>query len=261
MSDIGRPVLYGAMRRMLGLDEDAAMRGVTLCEILFNAGTGPTGSPLTPEEFRAVFVFLEEQVEKRKADRGDDMISVLLNAKDDGANLSDQEIVANMTTVLLAGNASIGHFFTNLMYAFWRHPDEWQRVRADPSKIDGAIEEGLRWDTSTQCFARQTTADVEISGTKISADSRLIVFYGSANRDERVIPNRDQFDVDRGRVLHVGFGGGRHFCFGAATTKQMLRVIVEDLMAVAEHYELDMVKATRIPHVMARGFSKLPMSW
>src|SRR5262249_3398094 len=150
---------------------------------LFNAGLGPLGSPLTPDGFRAVFEFLAAQAAKRKGARGDDLISMLISAQEAGAPLNDQEIVANMTTVLLAGNASIGHYFTNLSSALGLNPDQRALIRSDPTKIEDAIEEGVRWDTSTQCFARQTMTEVEVSGTKIPADSRLVVLYASANRD------------------------------------------------------------------------------
>jgi cytochrome P450 len=166
-----------------------------------------------------------------------------------------------MATVLLAGNASIGHFFTNLIYALWRHPDQRRIARDDPTRIADAIEEALRWDTSTQCFARQTTADVEIADVAIPADSRLIVFYAAANRDERVIPDPDRFDVRRGRVRHFGFGAGRHFCFGAQAARQMLQVMLEEMLPALGDFELDIASARRVPHVMVRGFYKLPMTW
>jgi cytochrome P450 len=261
VADIGRPVLYGALGRMLGLDDEGADKAAELSKSLFHAGSGPTGSPLTPDGFRAVFEFLGEQVSKRSTDRGDDIISVLLNAKDAGAPMFDQEIVANMTTVLLAGNASIGHYFTNLIYGLWRFPDERKRVRSDIAKVDDAVEEGVRWDTSTQCFARQTTRDVAIAGTAIPADSRLVVFYASANRDERVIPDPDRFDVGRAKVRHFGFGAGPHFCLGAQAARHMLRVILGEMLPVLGDYDLDMTSAQRVPHLMVRGFSKLPMRW
>jgi cytochrome P450 len=95
--------------------------------------------------------------------------------------MSEQQIVANMSTVLMAGNASIGHFFPNLIHALWLHPDQRSRVIDDPSLIPSAIEEAVRWDTSTQCFARQTTTEIELHGTTIPADSRVVVFYAAAN--------------------------------------------------------------------------------
>src|SRR5262245_52211929 len=261
VGDIGRPVLYGALGRILGLDEEGAERAAGLSKSLFHAGLGPTGSPLTPEGFRAVFEFLGHEVRKRTSVRGDDMISVLLDAKDKGAPLSDEEVIANMTTVLLAGNASIGHYFGNLMYALWRFPGQCRLVRSELSRVDDAIEEGVRWDTSTQCFARQTTADVTIAGSVIPVDSRLVVFYASANRDERVIPDPDRFDVARAKVRHFGFGSGPHFCLGAHAARHMLRVILEELLPVLGDYALDMANAQRVPHLMVRGFSSLPVRW
>ena len=261
VADIGRPVLYGALGRMLGLDEEGADQAVDLAKGLFNAGLGPFGSPLTPEGFRAVFDFLNAQAIKRRSDRGDDVISLLISAKEAGAALADAEIVANMTTVLLAGNASIGHYFTNLIYALWLNPDQRKLIRTDPSKIEDAIEEGVRWDTSTQCFARQTTTTVEVSGVTIPADSRLIVLYASANRDERAIPDPDRFSVGRPKVRHFGFGSGPHICLGAQTARAMLRVILEEILPVLGDYDLDIAAAKRVPHVMVRGFSRLPMKW
>ena len=260
-ADIGRPVLYGALGRMLGLDDEGADAAVDLAKDLFNAGLGPLGSPLTPDGFRAVFDFLGAQTEKRKGDRGDDLISMLISAKEAGAPLADQEIVANMTTVLLAGNASIGHYFTNLIHALWLNPDQRELVRSNPARIEDAIEEGVRWDTSTQCFARQTMTEVEVAGVTIPADARLIVLYASANRDERAIPDPDRFAVGRAKVRHFGFGSGPHICLGAQTARQMLRVILEEMLPVVGDYELDIGAAKRVPHLMVRGFSRLPMSW
>ena len=100
---------------------------------LFNAGLGPYGSPLTPQGFRAVFDFLGVQGEKRKCNRGEDLISLLLSAQEAGAPLNDQEIVANMTVVLLAGNAD-----RPLLHQpdprLWRNPDQRKRLCLDPSR-------------------------------------------------------------------------------------------------------------------------------
>jgi cytochrome P450 len=261
VADIGRPVLYGALGRMLGLDDEGADAAVDLAKDLFNAGLGPIGSPLTPDGFRAVFDFLGAQTGKRKGERGDDLISMLINAQEAGAPLADPEIIANMTVVLLAGNASIGHYFTNLIYALWLNPDQRKLVRSDPARIEDAIEEGVRWDTSTQCFARQTMTEVEVSGVAIPADARLIVLYASANRDERAIPEPDRFDVARAKVRHFGFGSGPHICLGAQTARRMLRVMLEEMLPVVGDYELDIGAAKRVSHLMVRGFSKLPMAW
>jgi cytochrome P450 len=100
---------------------------------------------------------------------------------------------------------------------------------------------------------------VEISGTRIPAQSRLILFYGSANRDERAIPDADRFDIHRPRVRHFGWGSGPHFCFGAPTAKAILRVVLQEILPALGDYELNVANAKRVHHVMVRGFKTLPM--
>jgi cytochrome P450 len=104
-------------------------------------------------------------------------------------------------------------------------------------------------------------AEVELSGVAIPADARLIVLYASANRDERAITDPDRFDVARAKVRHFGFGSGPHICLGAQTARRMLRVMLEEMLPVLGDYELDIGAAKRVPHLMVRGFSKLPMAW
>ncbi|WP_409192982.1 cytochrome P450 [Bradyrhizobium sp. RDM4] len=175
--------------------------------------------------------------------------------------MEDAEIIANMMTVLLAGNASIGHFLPNLIHALWRHPAQRSRVLADQSVVDTAIEEGVRWDTSTQCFARITSGPVTLSGTEIPERSRLVLLYGSANRDESAIANADSFDIDRGKVRHFGFGSGPHICLGATATRAMLRTILPKVLSTFGDFEIDLARAVRVRHMMVRGFRSLPLAW
>lgn len=261
IQDIAQPILFGALGRLLGLDQDAAAHGGDLIKGLFHQNDGPLGSILQPEEFQAIAAFLAEQLAKRTIQPGDDLFSVLLAAKEEGAPLDDQEIVANLSTVLMAGSASIGHFFPNLIHALWLHPDQRQRVIDDPSRIPAAIDEAVRWDTSTQCFARHIAQDVIVSGTTIPAGARALIFYASANRDERIIPEPDRFDVDRKRMRHFGFGMGPHVCAGSNVARAMLRALLEELLPVLGNYELEVAQAHRVEHIMVRGFMTLPMRW
>lgn len=259
VTDLGRPVLYGALGRMLGFDAAAVQRGSELMVGLFHPTDGPMGSPLPGTMAPDIRGFLDAELRKRKSSRGDDLFSVLTAAREQGANLSEEEIVANMMTVLLAGGASINHFFSNFMYALWLHPESRKAVREDFGLIDAAVEEGVRWDTSTQCFARHLTAEATIAGISIPAQSRVILFYGSANRDERAIADADRFDIRRLRVRHFGWGSGPHFCFGAPTAKAMLRTILQEALPALGDYELDMDQAARVHHTMVRGFKTLPV--
>lgn len=261
VTDISRPVLFGALGRMLGLDADAATRAAELSERLFQGNDGPAGPALPDAERALVIAFLHEQLARRREARSDDLFSVLIASQEDGAALSNDEIVANLMTVLLAGNASIGHFLPNVMHALWLHPAERARVIADPALADPALEEAVRWDTSTQCFARVTTAPVTVAGTTIPDGARVVLLYASANRDDAAIENAEAFDIGRGKVRHFGFGSGPHICLGASASRAMLRTILAELLPVLGAFDLDTAAAVRVRHLMVRGFRSLPISW
>lgn len=120
VGDIERPLPVGALGRLLGLDDAAAERATALTAGLFHQDDGMLGAILPPETFQAVAIFLAGELARRTASPSDDLFSVLLAAKQAGAPLGEAEIVANLSTGLMAGNASIGHFFPNLVHALWR---------------------------------------------------------------------------------------------------------------------------------------------
>ncbi len=262
MADVSRPILYGALGRMLGLEGAAADKAAEQSREIFHVIPGGALGPASgPDLMKNVFDLLGEQLERRRTDRGDDLLSLLIDAQEKGSGMTDAEILGNMSTVLLAGNASVGHYFSNFIHAMWLNKDQRRKLNADLGKLEAAIEEGVRWDTSTQCFGRQTTQDVRVGDTTIPADSRIVVCYGAANRDERVIPDPDRFDFDRPRARHFGFGFGPHICLGAPTARAMLKTILAPLLPKLGDYELDLSQSVRVKHMMARGFYKLPISW
>ena len=261
VGDVTRPVLLETLGLILGLDEDAAKRAALLQAALFHHIDGPLGAALSPGDFGAVMALLAEQLERRRREPDTDLFSVLLAAQAAGLPISDGEIVANMSTVLLAGAASIGHFAPNLFHALWAHPDARSRVLTSPELIDRAIEEAVRWDTSTQAFARTAVEDLDVAGVRIPKGARMALIYASANRDERVIERPDEFDLDRRKVRHFGFGGGAHHCLGAPTARLFCRAILIEALPRLGEFDIDLGEAERVHHMMVRGFSKLPIRW
>lgn len=259
VSDFSSPLIFAALGMMLGLDRDSAVEASYLTRNLFEGKDGVLGPAVPTEDFAAIWGFLNGQIEKRTASPADDLFSVLLKAKEDGAPLKDDEIVGNMSTVLMAGNASLGHFFPNIIHALWLHPDQRREVMEDFDLINSVVEETVRWDTATSCFARQVTKDVELSGTTVPAGSRAVIFYASANRDERVIEDPDRFDIRRRRVRHFGFGMGPHICAGSTMARMVCKTLLEDLLPFLGDYEIDIANSRRVHHIMARGFRSLPI--
>ncbi len=261
VADIGKPILFAIIGRLLGLEGADSVRAAEMASWIFHHDDGPMGAVMAPDKFKEIFEFLREKAHERTRKRGDDVISALLDARDSGASLTEDEIVANMTTVLLAGNASAGHFFANMVHALWLHPDQRKLVIEDRSLLASAIEEGVRWDTSTQCFARQTTMETSIGDTVVPADSRIVLFYASANRDERVIQDAENFDIGRKKVRHFGFGQGPHICGGAFAARVLLHALFDELLSIVGEYDLDLAHSTRVHHLQVRGFTRMPISW
>ena len=264
VGEFGRPILNRTLARLVGLDAEGAQRGAQLVEAALDTTAAVIGSVGTPETSARIFNFLHEQVTQREdsvsADSiADDFLTVLIAARKRGAPLSNEEIAANMMTVLMAGSASVVHFFGNLIRALWLHPDQKKAVQADRSLLDAAIEEAVRWDTSTPCFARQVLSDVEVAGTRIPQGSRALIFLASANRDERAFDNPDQFNIHRKRTRHLGFGAGPHQCLGSYTAWQVCRVLLEELLPVIGNFEIEAEKAVRTRFIMFRGFQTLPI--
>lgn len=261
VSDFSRPLLYSSLGRMLGLEGAQADLAGKVLGNLFRGEDGPFGLPLPEQDMRTLFALLKDQLVYRRKHPSDDLFSVLIEAQSTDARLTDEIILGNLSTVLLAGNASIGHFFPNIFYALHQHPDQARRVLEDLSLVPALIEETVRWDTSTQCFARQVTREVVLDGVEIPANARIVLFYGSASRDEAVIPNGENFDIDRGKVQHFGFGAGTHHCLGALTAKRMLTPLLQKILPEFGQFELDLPEAHRVRHIMVRGFKSLPMTF
>ena len=122
--------------------------------------------------------------------------------------------------IQVAGSETTTSLMADLMVQFADHPDEWRRLRADPSHATAVVEEALRWASPNQGLFRIVTTDTEIAGTPIPAGSTVWVLFGSANHDDRVFAEPEAFDPDRpGLSTHVAFGKGIHFCLGAALAR------------------------------------------
>jgi cytochrome P450 len=126
--------------------------------------------------------------------------------------------------VLGAGFESTSSFLANGTLALLTHPEQRARLAAEPGLLDGAIEEMLRYETPAQRFARVLTQDQTLHGQTMRAGTKVMVLYGSGNRDEAVFEHADRFDVARKPGRHLGLGNGIHFCAGAALARLVGRV-------------------------------------
>jgi cytochrome P450 len=214
--------------------------------------------PAGVEAAIALFAYYSEMIRDRRRRRTDDLTSALLDAEIDGDRLDDDEIVAFLFLMVVAGNETTTKLLGNAWYWAWRFPDERTKPFAEPGYVPPWIEETLRYDTSTQMLARTTTSDVSLHGQRIPAGDRVLLLVGSANRDERVFPAPERYDLDRDTSDMASFGFGRHFCLGASLARLEARVGLGELVDRVATYEIDPDRAKRFHSINVRGFASLP---
>jgi cytochrome P450 len=163
-------------------------------------------------EFRA---YLRELIAERRTRLGDDLLSGLIQAEDDGQQLSPQELVATCVLLLVAGHETTSSYIGNGMLALLRHPDQYARLHEDPGLMRSAGEELLRFDSPVQLTGRLALRETEIAGRRVEAGQDVVALVGAANRDPDVFAEPDRLDLGRADNRHLAFGGGIHFCLGA----------------------------------------------
>ena len=203
-------------------------------------------------------VYYEDMVKQRRARRSDDLTSELLDAEIDGDKLTDEEIIAFLFLMVVAGNETTTKLLGNAVYWAWRNPGERAKPFADPARIPDWVEETLRFDGSSQMVVRVTRTPVDVSGTTIAEGERILLLIGSANRDEDVFPHADTYDLDRDTTKMASFGNGRHFCMGAPLARLEGRVALEELVRLVATYDIEEAAATRVHSINVRGFATLP---
>jgi cytochrome P450 len=203
--------------------------------------------------------YLAEHAAQRLARPGDDLMSAMLFAEEEGQRLSVEQVVVTTMTFFTAGFESTNNLFTNLTYALSLHPSVYDEVRAQPALIPAFVEEGMRWDAAAQGFVRTPTVDILLHGKVIPAGSQALLHIGSANRDEREFPDADRFDVHRKGQRHLGMGQGVHFCVGAPLGRVMAQYLFEELLPVSTCWEVDLSNAARVVTPNFRGFTCLPL--
>jgi len=156
---------------------------------------------------------------------------MLASVEVDGDRLSDDELAMFLNQLLVAGNETTRNTISGGLVALAQNPDQWDRLVADRSLVDSAVEEILRWTTAVIYFMRTATVDTELAGVPIDAGDPIVMVYASANRDEDEFgPTADRFDVGRSPNHQIAFGFGAHFCLGAAVARLEVAAVLDALL-------------------------------
>lgn len=202
--------------------------------------------------------YYAEMVADRRRHERDDLTWSLMQQSIDGEGLTDDDIISFLFLLVVAGNETTTKLLGNAWLWGWRNPDELAKPLADPGRVPDWVEETLRYDTSTQMLLRVTRSPVSVQGVDIDAGRRVLLLVGSANRDEDVFDDPDRYDLDRNTQNLISFGGGRHFCMGAALARMEARIALSELVRRVKSYEIDPTGVVRVHSINVRGLAALP---
>jgi cytochrome P450 len=210
--------------------------------------------------FMQMLQFWSGLLAERRKERRDDLVSLLCDAELDGEALTDEDILWFSFLLIVAGNETTRNAISGGLLVLCENPDERARLQANISLIDGAVEEILRWTSPVAHMARVATADTAIRGQQIKAGERVVMWYGSVNRDEDVFPEPYRFDITRTPNEHLAFGIGEHFCLGAGFARLELKVLFQELLRRFPDVDLD-GPPERLRSTFIGGIKHLPVRY
>jgi cytochrome P450 len=200
---------------------------------------GPEDYSVSKPASREMREYLEPIVADRRANPKDDLVSDIVTAEMDGRRLSDDHVYGFLRLLLPAGAETTYRVMGSTLLALLTHPGLKESVIADPSLLDGVIDEVLRWETSVTMVNRETNEPVEIAGVEVPKGASVICCTGSANHDEARYEDAEHFDPDRDPKPHIAFGTGRHQCLGMHLARLELRVGVAAVLDRLPNLRLD----------------------
>ena len=198
-------------------------------------------------------------VAERRAQPRDDLLTKLIEAEDKGDQLSEHELISTVILLFAAGFETTTHLIGNGLLALLRHPDQLARLRADRSMVRPAVEELLRYDSPVQIAVRTAYEDLSIGGQRIEAGNFVLALLGAANHDPAHFSDPERLDVGRDEGAPMSFGGGIHFCLGAALARLEAQIVLDRLLDRFATMELVGGRPTHRDSLTLRGLVDLRM--
>ena len=206
-----------------------------------------------------IYGYCDAIANERRAHPRDDLMTALVEAEVDGDRLDDLELNLFFVTLVVAGNETTRNLITHGTLALIEHPEQADRLRADPSLYPSAVEEMLRWGSSIHNFRRTATRDTELGGKLIKAGDKVVIYYLAANRDPEVFTDPHTFDIGRTPNDHVAFGGGGvHFCLGANLARSEIRAMIRQVVERMPDLKLD-GEPRRLRSDFINGIKSMPV--
>jgi cytochrome P450 len=264
LNDIAYPLPAAVIARMMGAPQQDRGKfqhwSDELALVAFSAGGEDRASRYARAlaGVRELQEYLAQLIERRRREPGEDMISLLLGGvAEDGDHLDDAELMALCSLILFAGHETTTDLLCNALVALDRHPAELARLREDPSTVNRAVEEVLRFEGPIKIIIRWVVEDHERDGRQVKAGDRIFLVQQSANRDGGTFTDPDRFDITRPtQPLHVGFGRGIHACLGAQLARIEARVALPKVLGRLGDIRV-LGEVTWRPNIASRAVSGL----
>jgi len=259
---LARPLPMMMIGEMLGYPPDKNMEVMDHCDVYTHAGSGPDHiTEQVVDSFSHFCVFHEELLEKKRQERGDDLLSVWLDAEIDGQKLSEDKLLFEHNLLLVGGSETTRNAISVGLLELLSRREQWEMLCKDPGLIGNAVEEMIRWSTPFVRMKRTLLRDYEWYGKTLREGDQIAMIYPAANRDPRVFERPLEFDITRSfEKPHLAFGFGKHYCLGASLARLEIRILMEALLTRMPGLRLDPSLEPKVKRSsFIRGLATLPV--
>jgi cytochrome P450 len=263
MADIANPLPAIVTAEMLGMPtEDHLMLKAwsqDFAEMLGNFQHNPGRAAAVLRSVQEMTDYFLAAVRRESSEPTHGLVNALTTAEVDGDRLTEEEVVANVIVTMVGGQETTTNLIGNGLLTLMRHPEEMERLRADPALVPSAVEELLRYESPSQHTARLAPADLTLGGKDIGQGQAVIAVMGAANRDPARFPDPDRLDLARTDNRHVAFGWASHFCFGAPLARMEGQIALETMLRRLPDLQPATVPVAWRPNLGLRGLDALPV--
>jgi pimeloyl-[acyl-carrier protein] synthase len=205
--------------------------------------------------------YFQGLIAEREKNPQDDLLSFLIAGRDQGEHLSEDELLSICIVLFSAGEQTTSNLIGNGMLALLRHPEQMEKLKQEPNIIQSAVEELLRYDSSTQIVAREAIEDVVIGDQTIRSGEQVFLCLGAANRDPAQFPNPDCLDFTRSENCHLAFGSGIHYCVAAAQARSQGQIAINALVQQLPNLRFQTETLEWRKHMILRSLKALPVTF
>ncbi|MEX2552554.1 MAG: cytochrome P450 [Actinomycetota bacterium] len=262
IADLAFPLPATVICEMLGLpteDQDQCRRWTnaltkSLDPVMSAAEADELG--FAAVEFRD---YLAGRVSERRDRPGEDLMTALIAAREQGDRLSQDELISTISLLFVAGHETTTNLIGNGLLALLRNPDQLRRLRGDPSLLRNAVEEVLRYDSPVQFVVRTVKQPIDLEGDQMAPGDPVLLLVAASNRDPAQFKEPDVLDLGRRDIRHLSFGGGIHFCLGSVLARMEGQIALGALVSNFDRLEIASDRLEWRPHINLRGLESLPL--